>query len=273
MADENATLAVSAAQLKRVTDKIKQEYIKTVNGVAGTDGAVTLNPDAIPYGDNSNVKAALDAINDKINYVKINIDSLTNDVGTVEKGVKVRAVTVSFAFNTQAGAVLKAATLNGTALTADELKAGKKAFSYPAPTGNAADPALVKDTTFTVVATDSHDASVTKTTGVYFQNKKYWGVGNVAADAIDSAFILGLGGNAFASNFRGDFTANSGADQHIYFAFPTAWGTPKFVVGGFEGGFVKEKTLDFTNASGYTESYDVWKTGNTNLGNTTVTVG
>lgn len=40
----------------------------------------------------------------------------------------------------------------------------------------------------------------------------------------------------------------------------------------FEGGFNKVNTIEFTNASGYVESYDIYKSTNSNLGNTTVVV-
>lgn len=234
-------------------------------GGVGTAVEVTYN-----NADYPNVQAALDAINDKINYVPIAINSLSNNINTVEKGTKVRAVDVSWSFN---NAVLQGATLNGTALTADELKANKKSFTYPAPTGNGTDPALVEDTTFTLVATDTHKATATKTTGIYFKNQKYWGTGKPATvDAITSDFIKGLSGKSFADNNKGKFTVNATDDNFIFFAFPTAWGTPKFVVGGIEGGFSKVKTFDFLNASGYTESYDVYQSGNANLGDTTVDV-
>ena len=45
-----------------------------------------------------------------------------------------------------------------------------------------------------------------------------------------------------------------------------------FFVGGFEGGFALEKTFDYTNPSGYTEAYDVYKSTNAGLGSTKVDV-
>lgn len=272
MADANLEYIVQGKNLQLLKQNMDKTYAKTVNTVPidQANGNITLNSDNIPYGDDSNVKAALDAINDKLNYKPITISSLTNSVGTVEKGSKVRAVTVSWKFG---GSAPVTATLNGTALTSAELTAGKKDFSYPAPTGDGSDPALVTDTQFTLSATDDHKTAVSGSTSVLFKNKKYWGIGAVDADAVDSAFILGLGGNAFADNFSGDFTVNPGADDYFYFAFPSAWGVPKFKVGGFEGGVALLKTLDFTNASGYTESYDVYRSSNKNLGQSTVTVG
>ena len=41
---------------------------------------------------------------------------------------------------------------------------------------------------------------------------------------------------------------------------------------GFDGGFTKLHTFEFQNSQGHTESYDVWKSENSNLGNTTVVV-
>lgn len=270
----DAEKLVTGARLALYTGEAAKTYAKTVNDVPidKNTGNIALGSDKIPYGEDSNVKAELDAINDKINYVPIVINSVSNNVNTVEKGTKVRAVDVSWSLN---NAVLQGATLNGTALTADELKANKKSFTYPAPAegSTAADPALVKDTTFTLVATDTHKATATKSTGIYFRNQKYWGAGKPASiDDITNDFIKGLTSKAFADNAKGTFNVNATDDNYIFYAFPHAWGTPKFVVGGIEGGFALVKTFDFTNASGYTESYDVYQSGNANLGDTTVTV-
>ena len=45
-----------------------------------------------------------------------------------------------------------------------------------------------------------------------------------------------------------------------------------FNVGGFDGGFFKVSTQDYTNPSGHTESYQVWRSDNAGLGQTTVKV-
>ena len=71
----------------------------------------------------------------------------------------------------------------------------------------------------------------------------------------------------------GPFTVNCSPGQYIFFAIPTRFGTPKFTVGGFEGGFNLISTIDFTNSSNYTEPYYLYKSENHSLGNTTVNVG
>ena len=84
-------------------------------------------------------------------------------------------------------------------------------------------------------------------------------------------FVKGLQKALTGSKSR-DFTVNATEGQYIYYAIPTRFGTPAFFVGGFEGGFAKLKTFDFTNASGYKESYDVYRSDNASLGSTKVTV-
>lgn len=271
MADDvNLTKPASGLSLQIMAEEVGKHYAKTVNNKAidQTNGNITLTPADIAYGD-STLQAVVDALNDKVNYVKIAISSLTNDVGAVERGTKVRTVNISWKLS---GSDPVKATLNGTDLTADELKAGKKTFSYPAPAAGGTDPALTVDTKYTLYVKDDHDGDATSSTIVDFKDKKYWGVGAVEPDAIDSAFLLGLASNALADGYNGNIQANPGAGEYIYFAFPTAWGTPKFSIGGFEGGFGKVKTLDFTNASGYTTSYDVYQSATANLGDTTVSV-
>ena len=98
----------------------------------------------------------------------------------------------------------------------------------------------------------------------------YYGVLENGAD-ISSATILSLT-RKLQSNKGITFSVNPGATQKIAYAIPTRYGTPNFNVGGFDGGFGLEKTFDFTNASGYTESYDVWLSENVGLGETTVKV-
>ena len=68
------------------------------------------------------------------------------------------------------------------------------------------------------------------------------------------------------------FTVNAASGYYILYALPVSLGEPTFSVGGFEGGFEKVGVFDFTNASGYTESYALYKSMNTGLGSTRVIV-
>lgn len=221
-------------------------------GPAGPAGATTA--DGVSYGD-SNVEEALNDINGKIAdlmYTPIAISSFTNNVGTVEMGSTVNTVVLNWETNKTPAKL----TLDG-----EDIDKSLKTKTIESA-------AIKANKTYTLKATDERDAEATKTTAITFLNGVYWGVGDDKS-SFDSAFILKLTKGLQASKAK-TFTVNAAAGQHIYYAIPTRYGTPSFKVGGFEGGFVKAATIDFANASGYTESYDIWKSDNAGLGNTTV---
>mgnify|MGYP000196523002 FL=1 len=126
------------------------------------------------------------------------------------------------------------------------------------------------NTNIVLTATDERDASTSKTVAITFQPKAYWGKSSKAT--LEDADVLALEGSALASSKARTFTVNAGAGEKIVYAIPASFGTPTFNVGGFDGGFKKAQTLEFTNASGHTQNYDIWMSVNAGLGNTTVKV-
>ena len=223
-------------------------------GDKGDPGATTA--DGVSYGD-SNVQEELDDINQKLSdlmYEAIAITSFTNNVGTVEMGSTVDTVVLNWETNkTPAELTLDGQGIDAGLTTKTMEGAGIKT-----------------NKTFTLKAKDERDAEATKTTAISFLNGVYWGVAENKS-SFDSAFVLDLTKGLQGSKAK-TFTVNAAAGQHIYYAIPTRYGTPGFKVGGFDGGFAKAGTIDFTNASGYMESYDIWKSDNAGLGNTTVVV-
>lgn len=218
-----------------------------IQGPKGDPGATTA--DGVKYGSGT-VKDALD----NLLYKAIQITSFGNNVNTVEMGSTVNTVQLNWDYNKTP----KTLTLDGASV---DVSLKSKTIENAGIKANK---------TYTLKATDERNASSQKSTSINFLNGVYWGV---AADtsAPDSAFILKLQKGLQGSKGK-TFTVNAGVGQHIYYAIPTRYGTPAFKVGGFDGGFAKVKTIQFTNASGYTESYDIWKSDNAGLGNTTVVV-
>lgn len=188
-----------------------------------------------------------------LKYVPIDITQIAGGK-TVEMGTVVNDVTVSWTLNKEPASQ----TLDGVDV---DVSARSKAFTGLALTGNK---------TFNLSVTDERGAKDSASTAISFLNGVYYGVLESGAEA-DSAAILTLTRKLQGSKGI-TFTANAGATQKIVYAIPTRYGTPNFNVGGFDGGFAKVKTFDFTNASGYTESYDVWLSENVGLGSTTVKV-
>ncbi len=126
--------------------------------------------------------------------------------------------------------------------------------------------------TLAVVLTvkDDRGSAASKTASIQWLNGVYTGAAAAPA-AIDSAFIRTLT-KSLQSGKGKTFTVNAATGAYIWYACPVRYGTPAFNVGGFDGGFSKVATLDYTNAVGYTEEYQVWRSDNTGLGSTTVKV-
>lgn len=187
-------------------------------------------------------------------YTPIVIKSFTNNVGTAEIGSSVKSVSLSWSTNKTPTTV----ALDGAVL-------------LPEITGwGMTDLNITEDTDFTLKVIDERGTEATKTTSIVFLNGVYYGV-SAEPEAYDSAFILTLTKN-LRSTKRPSFTVNASAGEYIYYCLPTRLGTCAFTVGGFTGGFSLMDTISFTNASGYTEDYYVYRSDNAALGSTAVTV-
>lgn len=126
--------------------------------------------------------------------------------------------------------------------------------------------------TFTLKAVDDKSAESSRSVSVSFMNGCYYGTSPVTdVDQMDSTFIHGLTKVLSGTKAR-TITVNAATGEYIFYVLPIRLGTPTFEVGGFTGGFNMVKTFDYTNDSGYTESYAIWKTTNDGLGNTKITI-
>lgn len=220
------------------------------------------NASEITFRDN-NVETALE----NLLYTKIYIAGFGNSVNNAENGQTITDVTLNWWFNDSdpiKPAVVKSITLSdGANIPLEKTDRSKKL------TGKK----YTSTTTFTLTVTDNRDATDTKKSLIVFYDKAYWGKVKDKSDAgITNDVILKLEGSTLTNNRGRDFTVTAGAGEYIVYAIPKTFGTPVFYVGGFEGGFDKIKEFDFTNASGYTTSYDVYASTQANLGETTVSV-
>ena len=172
---------------------------------------------------------------------------------TMEMGAVVDALTFAWALSKAAEAV----TLDGEAVDAGENGVVKSGLAI---TGNRK---------FTLAATDERDAVSQKSVSVSFVNGIYYGA-MAEGGHVDSDVLLGMVRKLQESQGT-TFTVDAAGKRPV-FACPARYGTPKFVIGGFEYDWIKCATIDFTNASGYTEAYDVWMHGQDVSGSITVTV-
>lgn len=208
--------------------------------------------------------AEIDAQIADILYVAIAISSFSNNVNTKELGQTVNDVTLTWKTN-------KTPTTLEVAGQTLDVKQTSLALTNQNIVGSA--PNVSK--TYTIKVTDNRGASATKNTTISFQNRRFWWV---AGDVVvDSATLLAVpsNGQELTNSRAKTFTLNAGDGQYIYYAFPARLDSSNainFNVGGFDGGFSLVNTFDFTNASGYTESYKVYRSDNAGLGSTTVKV-
>lgn len=194
-----------------------------------------------------------DAVADLL-YEPVDITSLTITPSVAEMGTTLNDVNLQWAINKDPVTLI----VDGTNCPVDLRELNSPGI------------ALTETRNFVVSATDERGATDSMTKTLPFYNGVYYGVLADGA-ALNSAAVLTLTKVLTNSRTR-SFTANCGATQRIAYALPARLGTPTFKVGGFEGGFYLASTFNFTNASGYTESYNVWLSSNTNLGTTTVEV-
>ena len=190
-------------------------------------------------------------------YEVIAFTSFTNNVGTIELGSTVNNVKFTWATNK-----------TPTTLSLDGISIDKNLTSY---TYNdlALKPTSVTTKTYTVSATDERGASASKNTSITFVNGVYYGVIDESA-TINSTTILAMSRKLQNSKSM-TVTITPSSTEYIAFAFPSRLGTPTFKMGGFET-TCNCTQIQFTNASGYTETYNVYTTTNTGLGKTEVVV-
>lgn len=187
-------------------------------------------------------------------YEPIRITSFAHNLGTRELGETVTEYKLSWTTNK----------------TPESLSWDGKHIAATATYVSVADAEITVSRTWTLEATDERGAVDTKAAAVSFLNGVYCGAA-AAPDAIDSAFVLGLTKTLTGTRAR-TVTVDVADGQYAWYCLPTRLGTCTFAVGGFEGGFELVDTIPFTNASGYTENYYVYRSSNAGLGSTKVVV-
>ena len=109
----------------------------------------------------------------------------------------------------------------------------------------------------------------TSTYTLTFVNNVYYAVSSNSAASVS---IVSAGTTVLSNSKARSFTVNAGSGEYIYYSYPSRLGTASFTVGGFAGGFQLISTESYTNSAGYTENYYIYRSDNSSLGSTTVTV-
>lgn len=240
---------------KKVDDAIFGEVdMSNYYNVDEVDGLIKgITVDTLEYttSDDENIKTLRDAL-DKLLYSPLAISSFSLSKTVAERGEVVEGLKLTWDYNKT---TILEQQLNGTVID-------KNIRQYVEPV------AVTNNTTFRLIGSDGR-GSAERSATINFYNGRYHGTSN--STNYNNDFVKGLVRTLSDSRVQ-TFNVNCLAGQHIFYCIPVRLGVPVFTVNGFQGGFSKVETLSFTNASGFTESYDIWKTTNSGLGNTTVSV-
>lgn len=141
----------------------------------------------------------------------------------------------------------------------------KALASQSLPGAGALDPAdrattiagpITSDTTWTLTATATSGESATASTSLLFRHRRRWGTSATATP--DTGLIDALASTEFATS-RAQSRTMSPSAEYLYFAWPASFGTPTFTVNGLAVTGWVQTTISYTNPSGDTTSFDVWR--------------
>lgn len=179
--------------------------------------------------------AAIDAINEKINYEPIKFKSLTMAPSTTryEHGNSIPSVKLKWELSKAA----KSIKVNG------------KTLDDPTATEYEATGPFTTDQTWTVTATDEKGGQATGTKSIDFYYLVYWGVGT-KADGFDADFVTKLQHNAETDSKSRTFSVTPNT-EYIYYVVPKDLGKATFKIDdGFAGGFNPEVEATVTKTFG-----------------------
>ncbi len=117
------------------------------------------------------------------------------------------------------------------------------------------------------------DTDTSAETAIYFRNYIYYGI-TTEASGWDTSDIVALTTSGPTSTYASSYSINAGVGQYLIFAHPSAY-TSLHASGMLFNSvicpFEDVATVSVTNSAGYTENYKVYRSTNTNLGNSTLT--
>lgn len=217
----------------------------------------------VPYC-NSLTYPTVESALDYLLYVPLTIDSFSNNVGTVEIGSTVSTVGLSWAYNKD---VTSQSIDNGIGSLTISLRAYSHSTSF------------TTDRTYILTASDGTQTP-TSTTSVSFRHYRYWGASS--STSLNSSGILGLGaltgeygGKEFATTQVKGATTDwyiQTSSEYLYYAYPASWGDATFFINGLQNTAFTKTVVAFTNASGNTTNFNVYRSDNKSTGRWKVAV-
>ena len=216
-------------------------------GASTADNVEYTNAD---YSSYTNVQLALDALFNKVYYVKPTCSlSASKAGGTFEMGT---TITSPIIFTWTTNKAITSQTLTGCTLADASLRTAIYNTNVTA------------DKTFTLSVSDGEN-SASSSVSYKFLNNIFWGSASTV-ETYDSTFISALSNKRLASAVKGTYSFNIASGEYGFWAVPSNMTISSVWIGGFEVTVDDLGTVSYTNAQGYTRDYKLYKTGKASLG-------
>ena len=122
---------------------------------------------------------------------------------------------------------------------------------------------LTTNTTYTLTVSDGQKTASSSTT-VSFKHKRYWGTST--KESLTNEEIIALS-SEFANNRQQTRTFDCSGGKYFYFAIPTSMCSGiQFKVGGLAFSAMNLTEIDFTNSSGNTSDFNVYRVADIQTG-------
>lgn len=165
--------------------------------------------------------------------------SLSNNIGTVEKGQTFASVTLTWSLSKTE---LSQSMNNGIG----SLTIGLRNYLHVS--------SITTNKTYTLSFTDTKGSN-SASTSISFLNRVHWGP--LVNSSLTSPDILSLSNSTLSSSRSRTFTINC-SNQYIWVTFPVAYGAATFKVNGFNTTF-NQSIVSHTNAYGHVENYYTYR--------------
>ena len=231
-ADQLLSGTVPLARLSGITSNQLDGPTKAQLALAGTGGGGGTNYTA---GNGIVITGNTIAL-----YSAPTISGFINNQNTVEIGSTVSSTVLTW---TLAGGAITGQSMNqGIGAMNTSLRATNDTASYS--TGR----------TYTLTVTDGVTTNAASTS-VAFEHRSYWGT------SANSAYttLASLGNSGFTAAAAKTGMSFSPNNEYSYYAYPLSFGSVSFNVGGFNVNDWTAVTNHFTNQSGNTSDYLVWR--------------
>ena len=202
------------------------------------------------YPDYTNVDLALNALFNKVYYVKPTCSLLVDKQGgTFEMGTVISA---PITFNWTTNKDIKSQTLTDCTL----VDASVRSATYNTDVSS--------DKIFTLTVSDDEN-SASSSVSYKFMNNVFWGSASIA-DTYDSAFINALPNKKLTTSVNGTYSFNVAEGEFGFWAVPSNMTISTIWVNGFSADLDYLGTVSYTNVKGYTTEYKLYKTSRPSLG-------